>query len=445
MRPDETPQFKRDRGSVIASGVVGNVLEWYDFALYGYLAPVTATLFFPSKDPLISLVQSFAVFAVGLLARPIGGFFLGRIGDRLGRRTLLLASAVLMGAPTFLMGLLPTYASVGIMAPILLVLLRLMQGLSAGGEFTGSIIFLIEHAPPRRQGLYGSLSNVGAMIGGLLGAGAAWLTTSSMGAEALHEWGWRIPFLSGIVVSGCGFLIRWRVSDSPAYLRLKAQGALARRANWMTYQKHFKHMVVTIGLNWVVSAGYYVVFVWLVTDLSKVAGVALHTALGVGTLGLMFGLLCTLLMGQLSDILGRRRLLVAAALATTIGVVPLLLLSDEGTLPSAVAAQLGLALLVASFLGALPAVFVSLYPADVRCSALSVGYNIAVALFGGTAPLVATYLVKATGWSAAPGIYLAATALVCLALVPLVPEASPDQSAQDQSQTSYSAPRFGGA
>ncbi|HXV78788.1 MAG TPA: MFS transporter [Candidatus Binatia bacterium] len=428
MSSDETSEVTGDRWRVIGSGIVGNVLEWYDFALYGYLAPVTATLFFPSKDPLVSLVQSFAVFAVGSLARPIGGLLLGRVGDRLGRRALLMLSAVLMGAPTFLMGLLPTYASVGIMAPILLVLLRLMQGLSAGGEFTGSITFLVEHAPRRRQGLYGSFSNVGAMMGGLLGAGAGWLTTSSIGTEALHDWGWRIPFLSGIVVSACGFFIRLRVPDSPTYLRLKGQGALVRRATWTTFQKHFKPMAVTVGLNWVVSAGYYVVFVWLVTDLSKVAGVALHTALGVGTLGLMFGLFCTLLMGQLSDIVGQRRVLVAGTLATAIAVIPLLLLADQGTLLSAVAAQLGLALVVSCFLGTLPAVFVSLFPADVRCSALSVGYNITIALFGGTAPLVATYLVKATGWSAAPGIYLAATALICLALVPLVPEASSDQS-----------------
>lgn len=428
MRSDERPEFIGNRRSVIASGIVGNVLEWYDFALYGYLAPVTATLFFPSKDPLVSLVQCFAVFAVGALARPIGGFFLGRIGDRLGRRTLLLLSAVLMGAPTFLMGLLPTYASVGIMAPILLVLLRLVQGLSAGGEFTGSIIFLIEQAPPRRQGLYGSFSNVGAMMGGLLGAGAGWLTTSSIGAEALHDWGWRIPFLSGILVSACGFFIRLRVPDSPAYLRLKTQGALVHRATWTTFQEHLRPLAVTVGLNWVVSAGYYVVFVWLVTDLSKVAGVALHTALGVGMLGLVFGLLSTLVMGQLSDVLGRRQVLVAATLATAIAVIPLLQLADEGTLLSAVAAQLGLAFLIACFLGTLPAVFVSLYPADVRCSVLSVGYNIAIALFGGTAPLVATYLVRATGWPAAPGIYLAATALICLALVPLVPEASQDPS-----------------
>ena len=190
---DKTAPTRR----VVASGIAGNVLEWYDFSLYGYLAPITAPLFFPSSDPTTSLIQSFAVFAIGFLARPVGGAIYGHIGDRLGRRYLLTLSVLAMAAPTFLMGLLPTYASVGILAPILLVLLRLLQGLSAGGEFSGSIIFLVEHARPNRHGLMGSLSNFGAMIGGLLGLFVGWLVTNWVDAEAMSDWGWRISFSCG--------------------------------------------------------------------------------------------------------------------------------------------------------------------------------------------------------------------------------------------------------
>ena len=162
-----------DRRRVAVAGIVGNVLEWYDFALYGYLATVFADQFFPSDDKFASLISAYAVFAVGFLARPFGGVIYGHIGDRFGRRRLLTISVVMMGLPTFLLGLLPTYASVGLLAPVLLVALRFVQGISAGGEFSGSIIFLVEHAPANRRGVYGSLSNFGAMLGGLAGAGAA--------------------------------------------------------------------------------------------------------------------------------------------------------------------------------------------------------------------------------------------------------------------------------
>ncbi len=410
----------------MASGIAGNVLEWYDFSLYGYLAPITAPLFFPSSDPLTSLVQSFAVFAVGFLARPIGGAIYGHIGDRMGRRHLLMLSVLAMAIPTFLMGLLPTYASVGILAPILLVILRLLQGLSAGGEFCGSIIFLVEHARPKRRGLMGSLSNFGAMTGGLLGLFVGWLVTNWVDADAMSAWGWRIPFLAGILVSAVGIWVRLGVPDSPAYEQLRKAGTLARNPIKLAFRKFGRAMLLTAALNWVVSAGYYVVFVWLITDQTKVAGLDLHDAMGIGVIGLAFGMVMTPVAGHLSDLLGRRAMLAIASVVTITTVVPLLLLADQGTYIAGLMAQLGLALLMALYLGTMPTVFVSLFSTEARCSAMAMGYNAALALFGGTAPLMATWLVAATGWSGAPGLYLAATALVCLFLVRFVPRGMPD-------------------
>ncbi|MEP9377304.1 MFS transporter [Aquabacter sp. CN5-332] len=410
----------RTRRRVLAAGVAGNVLEWYDFALYGYLAPITAAHFFPSSDPMASLVESYAVFALGLLARPLGGLIFGHIGDRFGRRHLLTLSVALIALPTFLMGLLPTYESIGIAAPILLAALRLIQGISAGGEFSGSIIFLVEHARPHRRGLYGSVANFGAMVGGLLGAGCGWLVAASLTPEAMQEWGWRLPFLSGILVGFFGLWMRMGLPEPPAFAELAAAEALERQPIRAALRTQWRPMALSAGLNWVASAGYYIVFVWFVSDMTA-NGIAYSTSLAIGTLGLIAGLTATLVMGHLSDRVGPRPMLIYGSVVTAALSVPLLALASTGTLLAATLAQFGLALLVAIFLGTLPAVFVSLHDVAMRCTALSLGYNMALAIFGGTAPLVATLLVQGTGWSAAPGLYLALTALVCGGLAFLLP------------------------
>ncbi len=418
---DTDPAAARSVRRVAVAGIVGNILEWYDFALYGYLATVFADQFFPSTDKLASLINAYAVFAVGFLARPLGGVIYGWIGDRLGRRRLLTLSVVMMGLPTFLLGLLPTYASVGTLAPALLVALRFVQGISAGGEFSGSIIFLVEHAPAGRRGLYGSLSNFGAMIGGLAGAAVAWLVVAVLPTAALDEWGWRVPFLSGILITAAGLWIRLGVAELPVFREMQTSGTLERQPIRAALRQHQREIALTAALNWAVSAGYYIVFVWLATDLSTVVGLKLSTALGLGTVGLAFGTLLTPAVGALSDRIGPRQVLAAAGIAAILAATPLLLLAGLGTLPAAAAAQLGLALIMAAFLGTLPAVFVSLHGARLRCSSLSIGYNLALALFGGTAPLIATTLVSVTGWQPSPGLYFAAAALVGLALLRYVP------------------------
>jgi MHS family proline/betaine transporter-like MFS transporter len=406
---------------VIAAGVVGNVLEWYDFALFGVLAPVIASHFFPSADPLAGLINSYAVFAIGFLARPLGGIIFGNIGDRLGRRQALVLSVALMAVPTALMGLLPTYQQVGVLAPILLTLLRIVQGISTGGEFAGSIIFLVEQAPGHRRGLYGSVANFGSMIGGLLGAAMGWLMAEILTPDALQDWGWRLLFFTGILVGLFGFWARIGVPDTPVFKELAASRGLQQRPLRTALRREWRQMATAIGLNWSASVAYYVVFVWFISNVTDIIGLPYQTALGVGTFGLVAGLLATLALGHLSDRLGQKRMLIAGSVATVIFAVPLLMLAATATLAGVLLAQLGLAILAAVFLGTLPAVFVSLHGPALRCTALSVSYNTALALFGGTAPLIATLLVKVTGWPGAPGLYLILTALVCLTLVRLVP------------------------
>jgi MFS transporter, MHS family, proline/betaine transporter len=406
---------------VIAAGVVGNVLEWYDFALFGVLAPIIAAKFFPSADPLAGLISSYTVFAIGFLARPLGGIIFGHIGDRFGRRQALVLSVVLMAVPTALMGLLPTYESAGILAPILLTLLRIGQGISTGGEFSGSIIFLVEQAPGHRRGFYGSIANFGAMIGGLLGAAVGWLMSEILTPDAMQDWGWRVLFFTGILVGLFGLWARVGVPDTPVFAELAASKGLPSRPLRIAWRHERWPMAVAMGLNWSASVAYYIVFVWFVGNMSEVIGLSYQTALGVSTFGLVAGLLATLAIGHLSDVVGHKRMLVAGSIATVLLSVPLLTLAATGTLAAVALAQLGLALLAAVFLGTLPAVYVSLHGPAVRSTALSVSYNMALALFGGTAPLIATLLVKVTGWPGAPGLYLVLTAVVCLVLVRLVP------------------------
>ncbi len=406
---------------MIAAGVVGNVLEWYDFALFGVLAPIIAAKFFPSADPLAGLISSYTVFAIGFLARPLGGIIFGHIGDRFGRRQALVLSVVLMAVPTALMGLLPTYESAGILAPILLTLLRIGQGISTGGEFSGSIIFLVEQAPGHRRGFYGSIANFGAMIGGLLGAAVGWLMSEILTPDAMQDWGWRVLFFTGILVGLFGLWARVGVPDTPVFAELAASKGLPSRPLRIAWRHERWPMAVAMGLNWSASVAYYIVFVWFVGNMSEVIGLSYQTALGVSTFGLVAGLLATLAIGHLSDVVGHKRMLVAGSIATVLLSVPLLTLAATGTLAAVALAQLGLALLAAVFLGTLPAVYVSLHGPAVRSTALSVSYNMALALFGGTAPLIATLLVKVTGWPGAPGLYLVLTAVVCLVLVRLVP------------------------
>jgi len=402
--------------------MVGNVLEWYDFALYGYLAPVIAQLFFPSDDSLTGLIQTYAVFAIGFLARPVGGVMFGYLGDRFGRRTMLSWSIAMMALPTFLIGALPTFESVGALAPAMLVVLRLQQGMSSGGEFSGSVTFLVEHAAPNRRGVYGSLAESSAMLGGLMGAAVGWLVSDLLSADALHSWGWRLPFFSGILIGAFGLWIRVGIPDSPVFKQLQNKGQLEKKPLRAALTGQKKAMVICIALNLAASAGYFTIFTWFVGYATDVIGLPLHVGLAIGTAGLVLGLMCTFGMGYLADRVGHRRVLTGALIACALGSVPMLILAGTGTMGAVLVAQLGLAFLISGILGTLPAVFVSLFASNMRCTAFSVSYNLSVAIFGGTAPLVATGLIQVTGWSAAPGLYLTVAMLIGLCALAYLPK-----------------------
>src|SRR6516165_10430755 len=228
-RTARDPPLRSSRmGWTVLAGMIGNAVEWYDYGLYGYLAPVLATLFFPSKDPLNSLMATFGAFAAGFLLRPLGAIAFGHLGDRLGRKKALVVSVALMAVPTGLIALLPTYAEAGSLAAVLLVGLRLLQGFSVGGEFTGSIIFLVEHAPPSRRGFIGSWAGFSTNAGCLLGSGVGALLVIVMGRQGLEAWGWRLPFLLGAGLGVVGVYLRLTVEETPHFQHLKESQGVPR-------------------------------------------------------------------------------------------------------------------------------------------------------------------------------------------------------------------------
>ena len=402
---------------ILIAGMVGNVLEWYDFALFGFFAPVLARLFFPSQDPLAALLDTFGVFAAGFLMRPLGAALFGGMGDRRGRRSALMWSVLLMSIPTFLMGLLPTYERMGVWAPILLTLLRLVQGLSVGGEYTGSIAYLVESAPRSRRGAIGSWTPFSATLGTILGSGMGALCSAVLSEESLMAWGWRPPFLLGILVGGVGLYLRRGMSESPDFHHAQVSGHLADHPIRDLLTLRHSTLLLAVGLNGLNSAAFYIVFVYLTTYLSTHWQVPLATGLTINTLSLGLLTLLLPLTGALSDRVGRKPLLVASSLGLALLSYPLFRLMGHNGVAAVFAVQSMFTLLVALYFGPMPAVMVELFPVRERCSGLSLGYNLAVALFGGTAPLVASYLVYVTGDVFAPGWYLGVCAVLSLALV----------------------------
>jgi MHS family proline/betaine transporter-like MFS transporter len=404
----------------VLAGMIGNAVEWYDYGLYGYLAPVLAPLFFPSTDPLTSLMATFGVFAAGFLLRPLGAIAFGHLGDRLGRKKALVVSVALMAVPTGLIALLPTYAEVGATAAVLLVLVRLLQGFSVGGEFTGSIIFLVEHAPPARRGFIGSWAGFSTNAGCLLGAGVGALLVTALGRQAVAEWAWRLPFLLGAALGVVGLVLRLGVAETPQFQSLTKSEGVAPVPLFEALGHERRAMVTAFSLLWLSSVGFFIVFVYLPSYLGNVAGLPLHSAMLINGLAMVVVGVVIPPVGALSDRVGRKPPLLVAAAALLVLSYPLFGLLAEGDFTLCLVAQCTLAALLATLVSPLYALLVELFKTRARYTALSLGFNIATALFGGSAPLLATYLVKQTGDARSPGLYLMLSAGATVVVLGLI-------------------------
>jgi MHS family proline/betaine transporter-like MFS transporter len=394
----------------VLAGIAGNVLEWYDFAVYGYFAPAIGQHFFPARDRSTSLIAAFGVFAAGFLMRPLGGLVFGHIGDRHGRGTALILSVLAMAFPTFLIGVLPGHETLGLAAPILLVGLRMIQGLSVGGEFTTSIVFLVEAAPPHGRGLAGSWSAFGATAGVLLGSAAGALTSAVLPSDAIEAWGWRLPFLAGLVVGLAGLVLRRHLPETGGQ-----RGGEGRAPLVEAFRTEWRAMLRLASLVAFLAVGFYLIFVFAVTWLQDSVHFPEVDAFDINTISMVVLLATILASGALSDRIGRKPLLLASTGGGLLLAWPLFWLMDHEVFAVALAGQIGFALLVGTFSGAFPAAMVEALPAHIRCTGVSVSYNICLGLVGGTTPMVAQWLIARTHADLAPAFYLMAAAAVSFA------------------------------
>jgi len=392
---------------IIAAGTIGNILEWYDFAIYGYFAISIGRTFFPTADPVAQVLAAFGVFAVGYLMRPLGGAFVGYIGDRYGRRTALTFSIAAMAIPTFLVGVLPGYQTLGVLAPVLLTLLRMIQGLSVGGECTTAFTFMIEQAPAGRRGVVGAVASSAATVGILLGSATGALLAAAMSPESLHAWGWRIPFLLGLLVGMLGFVVRRHIPEepqsggsAPVFKTLRHQGAvLARLA----------------GLAAFSAVSFYLMFLYIVSWLQFVDGVAPARALSINTASMVAVIPVELAAGWLSDRVGRKPLLLGATALAFASAAPLFWLMHHADPALILLGQMGFVLTVGTVLGVQPVLMVETTPLAIRCTAIALGFNVAFGVLGGLTPLAAAWLVHRTDIDLSPAFMIMVAAAISFA------------------------------
>jgi MHS family shikimate/dehydroshikimate transporter-like MFS transporter len=409
----------------IAGCIVGGALEWYDYFIFATAsALIFGQIFFPNSSPIMGTLQSFGAFAVGQVVRPLGAIILGNLGDRLGRKPVLVLTFMLMGVSTLAIGLLPTYASVGVLAPVLLVVLRLFQGLGAGAEFAGASIMGFEYADPKRRGLFGSIGSIGSASGLTLGTGTFVLLQFTMSEETLLAWGWRLPFIFSALLIAVGFYIRSRVDESPLFAEVKAKNVVERLPLKRVIREEWRSLLTVGGLAAALQMGTYVFLTYIIAYLTGQAGTsrsfATYAVAGAG----VAAVIVTPLFGALSDRIGRRPVFGGAALLAAILVVPYFALIGSGNsflIALAVIVQGGI--VIQAMAGTQGALFAELFTTRVRYSGFAMGREVSAAIFGGLSPLIATALVAWSGgrsWSLS--IYLIAVMLLTVTVVLFIPE-----------------------
>jgi MFS transporter, MHS family, shikimate and dehydroshikimate transport protein len=401
---------------VISASVIGTIIEWYDFLIYGTAAAlVFSKLFFPTTDARIGIVSAFSVYAVGYLARPLGGLVFGHFGDRLGRKTMLMLSMVIMGGGTFLVGCLPTYQEIGIAAPILLVALRLVQGLGLGGEWGGAVLMVAESAPLGRRGILGSLVQLGNPIGRFIATGIFALTVYAF-SGAFLAWAWRIPFLASIVLVGIGLFIRYRLHETPAFVQMREARQQARVPLLEVLAKHRRAMFISIGLKTCEVAWTGVFAIFAQSYLTNHLHLPRQLALDGVFLAAALEILIMPLAGSLSDRIGRRPVFMAGILFCLIAAFPMFWLLDTKS-PALILAALMIGISFGQgIMFSLHASFMpELFGTNVRYSGVSIGFQVGAAVFGGLTPLIAAISVNFFAGATWP----ISTYLVVLALVSL--------------------------
>ncbi|WP_180013164.1 MFS transporter [Acinetobacter sp. YH16031] len=387
MQNSISAQGNVSQKKVILAGTVGNAIEWFDWTIYATFAVFFAKQFFPSDDPTASLLATFAIFAVGFFMRPLGGIVLGIFSDRYGRKAALAATIIMMAGGSLMIGLSPTYESIGIFAPIILVLARLLQGLSLGGEFASAATYLSEMAPKHKRGFYSSFMFFSSAIGILMASGLAWALTSALTETQMSEYGWRIPFILGAIGGLVGMWIRKSVPDSEMTRKKESvKNPLA-----VLIKRHPKETLRIVGISILTTFAFYIFVVYVPTYAIKVLGAEPQTAFAANTVGLIIFMLCQPVFGWLSDKIGRKPQLIVFAAGYLVFFYPIIKWMD-GTFASILLVELFGLVLYALYTAIGPAVMSEQFPTEVRAVGIGAPYNLMVALLGGTTPYVLTWL-----------------------------------------------------
>ena len=387
MQNSISTQGNVSQKKVILAGTVGNAIEWFDWTIYATFAVFFAKQFFPSDDPTASLLATFAIFAVGFFMRPLGGIVLGIFSDRYGRKAALAATIIMMAGGSLMIGLSPTYESIGIFAPIILVLARLLQGLSLGGEFASAATYLSEMAPKNKRGFYSSFMFFSSAIGILMASGLAWALTSSLTETQMSEYGWRIPFILGAIGGLVGMWIRKSVPDSEmTHKKESVKNPLA-----VLIKRHPKETLRIVGISILTTFAFYIFVVYVPTYAIKVLGAEPQTAFAANTVGLIIFMLCQPVFGWLSDKIGRKPQWIVFAVGYLVFFYPIIKWMD-GTFASILLVELFGLVLYALYTAIGPAVMSEQFPTEVRAVGIGAPYNLMVALLGGTTPYVLTWL-----------------------------------------------------
>ena len=424
----------------IAASAMGNAVEWFDYGVYAYVAVHIGNAFFPSHDPAASTLSSLAVFAISFVIRPIGGLVWGPLGDRVGRRTVLATTIILMSAGTFCVGLVPGYATIGIWAPILLIALRMLQGFSTGGEYGGAATFMAEYAPDDRRGFCGSFLEFGTLGGFTLGALLALGIGTALGPNAMGDWGWRVPFFVAGPLGLIGMYLRSKLEDTPCFRELEAAGGTehATGTQFRDLLEYWQPLVLLMGLVVTLNVTNYTLLSYMPTYLEAQIGMSSNASLTLIIIGQLVMMALIPFSGALSDRVGRKPLWWASIIGLFIMAIPMYSLMAQG-FGAAVIGFAVLGVLYIAQLSTISAMFPAMFPCHVRYAGFAIAYNLSTSLFGGTAPAANEWLIGLTGNQLVPAYYMMASCVVGAIALVFVPETA------GASLRGRSIPRLGGA
>ncbi|WBF47600.1 MFS transporter [Serratia rubidaea] len=425
--PDVTIIDKSLVKRAVAAASLGNAMEWFDFGIYGYLAVTLGMVFFPEISPGAQLLSTYAAFAVAFLIRPLGGMFFGPLGDRIGRKRVLALTMIMMALGTFAIGLIPSYASIGLWAPVLLIVARGVQGFSTGGEYGGAATFIAEYAPDRKRGRLGSWLEVGTLLGLIFSAALVTAMTLLLGNEAMREWGWRVPFLIGGPLGLIGVWLRLRLEETPAFAKHMENSAPppGMRQQWREIvTHHLRAFLLCIGMVFILNLADYMLLTWMPGYLNVVLGLSELAGLTIVVAAMLCMMVVLPFMGALSDKIGRKPLWTIGCVGFLLLTLPCFYALGSQNLALTFIGMLVMGLLLTCFLSTVASTLPALFPTAVRYGGLAIAYNLSTSLFGGTAPLLSAWLVNVTGNPLAPAGYLMFGALVGLIAVRMSKESA---------------------